>query len=121
MFSLTFVPLLIGLIRLKGLFSLFSCISIITKHRPNAGEIHGCPFREFSQPNLRTKLVQMGIRNEEHIREILSLAEREHYQVACTKYFEITKGLLDNNDENIMETIEHPNEYLKASISLKKK
>ncbi|CAG8526603.1 16474_t:CDS:10 [Funneliformis caledonium] len=97
-----------------------NCMSIITKQRPNSGQIHGCPFREFSQSNLRSKLVQMGVRNEEHIREILSLTEREHYQVACTKYFEITKGLLDDNDENIIETIEHPNEYLKASISLKK-
>ncbi|GBB83688.1 hypothetical protein RclHR1_10380011 [Rhizophagus clarus] len=97
-----------------------NCMSLITKHRPNSGEIHGCPFREFSQPNLRTKLVQMGVRNEEHIREILNLAEEEHYQVACTKYFEITKGLLDKNNDNIIETIEHPNEYLNASVLLEK-
>lgn len=96
-------------------------MSLITKHRPNSGEIHGCPFREFSQPNLRAKLVQMGVRNDEHIREILNLAEEEHYQVACTKYFEITKGLLDkNNDSIIIETIEHPNEYLNASVLLEK-
>ncbi|CAB4422260.1 unnamed protein product [Rhizophagus irregularis] len=98
-----------------------NCMSLITKHRPNSGEIHGCPFREFSQPNLRAKLVQMGVRNDEHIREILNLAEEEHYQVACTKYFEITKGLLDkNNDSIIIETIEHPNEYLNASVLLEK-
>ena len=91
-------------------------MSIITKQRPSTGQIHGCPFREFSQPNLKAKLAQMGVRDYEHIREILSLVEEEHYQIACTKYFEITKGLLDKNNG----VIEHPNEYLKASILLKK-
>ena len=92
-------------------------MSIITKQRPNTGQIHGCPFREFSRSNLKAKLIQMGVRDEEHIKEILSLAEVEHYQIACTKYFEITKGLLDKNNDNV---IEHPNEYLKASVLLKK-
>ncbi|RIA92495.1 eukaryotic and archaeal DNA primase, large subunit-domain-containing protein [Glomus cerebriforme] len=98
-----------------------NCMSIISSYRPNSGEIHGCPFREFSQSNLSAKLVQMGVRDEEHIKEILNLTEGEHYQIACTKYFEITRGLSDKNNDNvIIGTIEHPNEYLNASVSNEK-
>ncbi|CAG8596831.1 13606_t:CDS:2 [Racocetra fulgida] len=86
---------------------------------------HGCPFKHFSEDNLKVLLAQTGVRKDEYLREILELVRGKHYQIACTKYFEITKYLdesssRDNGDRHLIETIAHPNNYFEQSIKLSK-
>ncbi|CAG8748920.1 8688_t:CDS:10 [Cetraspora pellucida] len=102
-----------------------SCISIIMNKQPGPGDQHGCPFKHFSEDNLKALLAQTGVRKDEHLKEILELVRGKHYQIACTKYFEITKCLddlnsRDNGERHLIETIEHPNNYFEQSIKLSK-
>ncbi|CAG8525975.1 6556_t:CDS:10 [Dentiscutata erythropus] len=97
-----------------------NCHSIITNKQPGPGDQHGCPFKHFSEDNLRAFMAQTGVRKDENLKEILDLVRGKHYQVACTKYFEITKCLedsisRDSGERHLMETITHPNSYFEQS------
>jgi hypothetical protein len=48
----------------------------------------GCPFKHFDQIHLREKLSSVGLNsNNASTAEILDLAARGHFQVACQRYF----------------------------------
>jgi DNA primase large subunit len=64
---------------------------IITSNPPSTGDHHGCPFKHFGKDNLQSMLYKHGL-NDKSVRDVVELAKNGHYQVACTKYFEITKG-----------------------------
>ncbi|CAG8824467.1 9512_t:CDS:2, partial [Gigaspora rosea] len=86
---------------------------------------HGCPFKHFSEDNLKVFLTQTGVKKDEHLKAILDIVKGKHYQVACTKYFEITKCLEDSisrgdDERHLMETIKHPNNYFEQSVKLSK-
>lgn len=49
----------------------------------------GCPFRHSDSENLERKLTAWKIPKVQ-IKEIVQLVEGQHYQLACTKYYEIT-------------------------------
>ena len=66
-------------------------MKIITTNAPSSGDHHGCPFKHFGRDNLQSMLVHHGL-NESNVRDVLELTRGGHYQVACTKYFEITRG-----------------------------
>ncbi|KAF0483922.1 DNA primase large subunit Spp2 [Gigaspora margarita] len=102
-----------------------NCNSIIMHKQPGPGEQHGCPFKHFSEDNLKVFLTQTGVKKDEHLKAILDIVKGKHYQVACTKYFEITKCLEDSisrgdGERHLMETITHPNSYFKQSVTLSK-
>ncbi|CAG8479863.1 2857_t:CDS:10 [Scutellospora calospora] len=102
-----------------------NCMSIIMNKQPGPGDQHGCPFKHFSEDNLKAFLVQTGLRKDEYLKEILDLVRGRHYQIACTKYFEITKCLEDSNikdggEKHLIETITHPNNYFEQSLKLAK-
>ena len=81
---------------------------------PGSDENHGCPFRHYSEPALRSALESMMGVSGTDVNDVLSLVKGNHLQVACTRVFEITHGL--KKGEGLRgETVEHPNVY--ASIS----
>lgn len=90
-----------------------SCSKIINEQAPSTGEFHGCPFKHSSQKSLEAKLYKDQI-SKGHVDEILRLADDKHYQLACTRYFEVTHpGIKDKIDP-----IEHPNQYYELSKKL---
>jgi len=91
-----------------------SCSKIINNNQPGPGEHHGCPFRHFSEESLRVTFASVGVRNEAYVREIINLVRNKHYQVACTRYYEITRG----GERGMMDTIEHPNHFFEQSYKL---
>lgn len=112
----------------------YSCIKIIKSNAPSHGDHHGCPFKHFSRDNLAAMLRTHGL-EEDSTSEVVELASKNHFQVACTKYFEITRGKFDphkalgqNSDttqaslientaqHNIMDTIAHPNAFFEKSL-----
>jgi len=90
-----------------------SCATIITI-TPGSDENHGCPFRHYSEPALRSALEStMGVSGMD-LNDVMSLVKGNHLQVACTRVFEITRGL--KRGEGLRgETIEHPNVYTSIS------
>ncbi|KAI8369573.1 DNA primase large subunit Spp2 [Radiomyces spectabilis] len=91
----------------------YSCMKIIQGNPPSTGDHHGCPFKHFSQTNLEARLHKNGI-SQQHISEITNLVRDRHYQVACTRYFEVTHP--EHTDK--VEVIEHPNQYYEMSRNL---
>ncbi|CAG8492731.1 7240_t:CDS:2 [Diversispora eburnea] len=97
------------------------CMSIISNNQPGPSENHGCPFRHFSEENLKATLIDNGIRNTDQINNIITLVRDQHYQIACTRFYEMTRNLEDlNEDKPVVETIQHPNQYYEESIKLAK-
>lgn len=90
-----------------------SCATIITI-TPGSEENHGCPFKHYSEPALRTALESiMGVSSTD-MSEVMSLVKGNHLQVACTRVFEIRNGL--KRGEGLRgETVEHPNVYTSIS------
>ena len=103
-----------NLLRRMSCLLIFSCIKIITSNHPSAGDHHGCPFRHFSPDNLRATLSQRGVADKT-AQEILDLVRGQHYQIACTRYFEATRGLPEQS-----EVISHPNEFFERSLKAQK-
>ncbi|KAI8054248.1 eukaryotic and archaeal DNA primase, large subunit-domain-containing protein [Syncephalis plumigaleata] len=89
-----------------------------------AGDHHGCPFRHFSPDNLRRELLMTGV-DETDIQDMLQLVTNGHYQVACTKLFELTQlararqqGKIPVTSNTTVETITHPNHYFEQAFNL---
>lgn len=106
----------------------YSCVRIITSNPPSTGDSHGCPFKHFGKDSLHSMLLAHGM-TESTSKPVLELAKAGHYQVACTKYFEITRGKFDPHKaeesqfsqqdvtrHNVMDTISHPNEFFELSV-----
>lgn len=84
-----------------------SCLKIINTS-VGPGENHGCPFKHYDVNNLRQKLQSYNL-SVSDISEVVDLSSRGHYQLACTRYFEIT-----HNVHNA-KGINHPNLYFEES------
>ncbi|KAI4384225.1 hypothetical protein MLD38_002408 [Melastoma candidum] len=80
-----------------------SCQRIISA-TPGVGDHHGCPFRHFSEENLRAALGQMGVSNRA-MEDVIDKAKNRHYQVACTLTFEAI------HSSSCDRGINHPNQY----------
>ncbi|KAG0329536.1 hypothetical protein BGZ99_001538 [Dissophora globulifera] len=115
----------------------YSCRYIIQNNAPGPGDHHGCPFRHFSAPNLRATMASHQV-DDFDTEDILSLVQNRHYQIACTRYYEVTRAkMLDISTENLkggamnggqgnagmvasLESIEHPNQFFEQSYLLLK-
>ncbi|KAJ3054937.1 DNA primase large subunit [Rhizophlyctis rosea] len=108
----------------------YSCMKIITSNQPSAGDHHGCPFKHFSPDNLRDLVGRYGC-GDSGASEVLRIAKAGHYQVACTRLFELTRGEVHKQANRIaaggdaegagggggmVETIEHPNQFFDMSF-----
>lgn len=98
-----------------------SCTRIINGPTPNLGvdEAHGCPFKHVTSMKLKEILSKIigptGIKLKEHqINELIEMTKGHHYQPACTKLLEWTKGAhLHQSD---LETITYPSSYYEISM-----
>ena len=88
-------------------YSPYNCIKIIMS---NIGpdDTHGCPFKHSDLPNLKQKLLSWNI-PVSRINEITDYVTQGHYQVACSKYFQIS------HNANTEVGINHPNQYFVES------
>jgi DNA primase large subunit len=62
---------------------------------------------------LETRLLRDNI-SRSNIDQILALSRDRHFQLACTKHYEVTHP----QQKEKMDAIEHPNQYYEASKSL---
>ncbi|KAL0091882.1 eukaryotic and archaeal DNA primase, large subunit-domain-containing protein [Phycomyces blakesleeanus] len=88
----------------------YSCMKIIQSNQPSSGDSHGCPFKHFSPENLETRLYKDKI-DKPQIQEIMTLVNNRHYQLACTRHFEVTHTKVTEK----ATIIEHPNQYYEMS------
>ncbi|KAL8519043.1 hypothetical protein ACS0TY_010114 [Phlomoides rotata] len=85
----------------------FSCQKIVSS-TPGVGDHHGCPYRHFSEENLRAALNKMGVSNRA-LEDVMDKVRNRHYQLACTLTFEAVHGTSYDQGVN------HPNQYFSDS------
>ncbi|KAH1236706.1 putative DNA primase large subunit [Glycine max] len=90
----------------------YSCQKIISS-TPGAGDHHGCPYRNFSEENLRAALSRMGV-NSWAMEDVMDKVKNRHYQLACTLTFEALHGMTCDAGIN------HPNQYFSDSQKILK-
>jgi DNA primase large subunit len=66
-----------------------SCKKILSGSAPTGDQQHGCPYKNYSVQNMTTALVRHKL-EQGQVREITSLMEKNGYQLACRKHFELT-------------------------------
>ncbi|WRX14495.1 DNA primase large subunit [Theobroma cacao] len=81
----------------------YSCQKVILS-TPGVGDHHGCPYRHFSEENLRAALARMGV-GSRIVEDVIDKARNRHYQLACTLTFEAVHG------SSCDAGINHPNQY----------
>ncbi|KAK4758903.1 hypothetical protein SAY87_020204 [Trapa incisa] len=81
----------------------YSCQKIISS-TPSVGDHHGCPFRHFSDENLRAALSRMGV-GARAMEDVMDKVRNRHYQLACTLTFEAV------HSSSCDAGINHPNQY----------
>ncbi|KAK9063540.1 hypothetical protein SSX86_017410 [Deinandra increscens subsp. villosa] len=90
----------------------YSCQKIILS-TPGVGDHHGCPYRHFSEENLRAALGKMGV-SSRALEDVIEKAKSRHYQLACTLTFEAL------HDSSCDAGINHPNQYFSDSQKILK-
>ncbi|KAK8928378.1 putative DNA primase large subunit [Platanthera zijinensis] len=88
----------------------YSCQKIISVN-PSVGDHHGCPYRHFSEENLRAALAKMGVAGHA-MDDVMDKVKNRHYQVACTMTFEAVHAA------SCDAGINHPNQYFAQSRKL---
>ncbi|KAI5059621.1 hypothetical protein GOP47_0025940 [Adiantum capillus-veneris] len=84
----------------------FSCNKVILS-TPGVGDHHGCPYRHFSEDNLRVALGSLHLGGRA-LDDIMEKVRNRHYQLACSITFEATHG-------SSCAGINHPNQYFEES------
>ncbi|KAM3217317.1 putative DNA primase large subunit isoform X2 [Capsicum annuum] len=85
----------------------YSCQKIISA-APGVGDHHGCPYRHFSEENLRAALTRMGVGNRA-MEDVMDKVRNRHYQLACTLTFEAV------HNSTCDAGVNHPNQYFNDS------
>ncbi|GMH36669.1 hypothetical protein BSKO_04542 [Bryopsis sp. KO-2023] len=85
----------------------YPCMRIISM-TPGVGEHHGCPYKTFTEPQLRAALGKLKIGARE-MDEAVSKARGSHFQLACAAAFEGASGCPCDTGIN------HPNQYFEES------
>ncbi|XP_020623549.1 DNA primase large subunit-like [Orbicella faveolata] len=86
----------------------YSCMKIIMSNAPGPGDHHGCPFRHTDADLLRQRLAAYRV-PKKGIDEIMEFVKESHYQLACTRYYELTHGVTASS------AVHHPNQYFDES------
>ncbi|KAL8152170.1 hypothetical protein V2J09_009930 [Rumex salicifolius] len=87
----------------------YSCQKVISSTSVGGG----CPYRQFSEDNLRAALGKLAI-NSRAVEEVLEKVKNRHYQLACTMVFETVHG-------QSCDGINHPNQYFVESQKILQK
>ncbi|CAD2106399.1 DNA primase large subunit, putative [Plasmodium vinckei petteri] len=68
-------------------FTPYNCSKIINNFPiPSSGDTHGCPFKNFDEPHLKSLLFFFGL-NDDQIKAIMPFKKNNEYQLACVKFF----------------------------------
>ncbi|KAF9437965.1 hypothetical protein BGZ76_010335 [Entomortierella beljakovae] len=73
----------------------YSCRHIIQNNAPGTNDHHGCPFRHSSENNLLSTLTNHNL-DEFDKMDVMGLVKGKHFQLACTKYYEVTRPTRDS-------------------------
>jgi len=92
----------------------YNCLKIITSNQPGSGDHHGCPFKHSDAEILQRRLQSYNLSNES-VKEVIDLVKKQHFQIACARYFEVTHKLPEGS-----MNLNHPNEYFVESQKLLK-
>ena len=92
----------------------YNCEKIINMNVPMGNECHGCPFKNYSEENLRKILNTCNLK-ELDIEEILDKKKKKEYQLACVKYFEGKFPGVIGEGIGI-----HPNKYFTSAMKVVK-
>ncbi|CAK1549698.1 unnamed protein product [Leptosia nina] len=95
----------------KKNYSPFNCLKIIS-NTVGPGDCHGCPFKHSDANVLKNKMKGYGFELQA-INDVVDLAKRGHYQIACSKYFDVV------HNSSMGLGINHPNQYFEESQKLK--
>ena len=103
-------------------YSSYSCGKICSGSGGSGnGEYHGCPFKHSNSIDRLSNILALytgpnGAKlNATQIKEVASLAmEGSHYQLACTRVFEMTRPT--KIGAGPVETVTYPHKYYEASI-----
>lgn len=92
-----------------------TCLKVIGS-MVGAEDAHGCPFKHFKEAQLERYLrdytaINSGHLTNEETHSIMELASARHYQLACTKLFQLTRS----NAEGV-DTVTHPHVFFEASM-----
>ncbi|XP_019704573.1 probable DNA primase large subunit [Elaeis guineensis] len=90
----------------------YSCHKIISS-TPGVGDHHGCPYRHFSEENLRAALGKIGV-GSRALDDVMDKVRNRHYQLACTLTFEAIHAASCDTGIN------HPNHYFSESQKILK-
>lgn len=89
---------------------------------PGVGEYHGCPFKTFDADNLKAavRAESGGAISSNDADFIVDLCKKQHYQIACKKFFELTHparaaSVAPSKDGNADMPFAHPNLYYRNS------
>ncbi|RUP43267.1 DNA primase large subunit, partial [Jimgerdemannia flammicorona] len=104
----------------------YSCVKIITSNQPGTGDHHGCPFRHFSPQNMEAILYRQRV-SAANIRDIMELVQGHHYQIACTRFYELTRATAGEGGRAEggsgqpaataqIDAITHPNQFFEMSF-----
>jgi len=88
-------------------YTAYGCMKLITTPVGD-GQQHGCPYKTFSEPQLRAALSRMAC-NEDKIEAAVAKARAKHYQLACAAAFEGVSGCACDVGVN------HPTQYYEES------
>ncbi|KAK8736904.1 hypothetical protein OTU49_004714 [Cherax quadricarinatus] len=88
----------------------YSCMKIIMMSI-GPGDAHGCPFKITDHTILRQRLTSFNV-SQQAINEIMDLVSKNHYQVACQRYWEAT------HNSTLDAGINHPNQYFEESFKI---
>jgi DNA primase large subunit len=94
----------------------YSCLKMI-QSIPGPGETHGCPFRQYSPEALLDMMMKMNV-DLQSSNDVLEKAKGGNYQIACTRLFERTRGLVHDKAQKefiLLEPINHPNTWFDLS------
>ena len=95
-------------------YGAYSCAKIITSNQPGSGDCHGCPFKAEHGNTREFIAASIGASSAGEAQEVLELASRGHYQVACTRYYEIKHG---GKGIKGGEPMIHPSVYFTSSVA----
>lgn len=85
----------------------YTCMKIIGA-TPGVGQVHGCPYKTFSQESLRAALSRLQVAPAK-IEEACNKAKAGHFQLACAAAWEGKHGCACDTGIN------HPNQYFAES------
>lgn len=98
-----------------------TCVALLTGDAE-----YGCPYRFLAPESLQTRLQisygDQGLQSSD-IHEILSNKKGSHFNIACTRVFEITHAKYVKKGDGLgqSETVTHPNLYAERSIEFETK